>query len=256
MSATKTAGSTGPTPHVVAATADSVSWVKLVEVSGDGGVLTGLGVAGGPDYHYLKVEIDGVLVVDEFLAGTGVPGHVNNGVGMALPFKHDLIVHARDEPVPSALAKYWVAYVTDHSDPVEDTPYVEGIEGKDYRYRRQLYRKPDGNQYSVESLVGPSRVAGIRLARDWVNLEDISTEEGGRVWIGAEISLSDIEAKGGEPPEATAIVRLAGRQAPVDEVRPTGIEEPLEIWMPGPGEYAIATTLDGYSNVPTFFTVL
>ena len=52
VSATQTAGSTGPTPHVVAATADSVSWVKLVEVSGDGGVLTGLGVAGGPDYRW------------------------------------------------------------------------------------------------------------------------------------------------------------------------------------------------------------
>lgn len=47
------------TPHLTIAAADNTSWVPLARVSGVRGMLTGLGVAGGSDYHELSVEIDG-----------------------------------------------------------------------------------------------------------------------------------------------------------------------------------------------------
>jgi hypothetical protein len=245
-----------PTPHLVAAAADSRQWVRLVHVKGDSGTLTGLGVAGGPDYHHFKVGIDGSTLTADFLAGTGAAaGHVNNGIGVGLPFAGELTVHARDEPAPSAITRYWVAYVTDHSEQVDESWHTESVEGKEYAYRTQVYRKPDGETYVVDSLVGPRHAAHIRLARDWVRLEDYSRGEGGRVWLGAEVLRVGPETEDSASPTG-AVVRVAGRQSIVSEVRLAGIEEPVPVEIPAPGEYSIAAALDGYANVPAFFTVL
>ena len=244
-----------PTPHVVAATADSLDWVRLLHVKGDSGMLTALGVAGGPDYHYFRVGIDGSAVTEDFLAGTGMAEHVNNGIGVALPFAGELVVHARDEPVPSAVTKYWVAYVTDHSEQVDESSYFERVEGKEYEYRTQVYRKPDGETYVIDSLVGPRHSAHIRLARDCVKLEDYSRGKGGRIRLGAEVLRTGAEVEDSASP-TDAVVRVAGRRELVAEVRLAGIEEPVPVEIPAPGEYSIAATLDGHSNVPAFFTVL
>jgi hypothetical protein len=249
-----------PTPHIAIATADSLAWISLVRHKGDGGTLTALGVAGGPDYHHFDVKLDGVaIVVDEFLAGTGTSAHVNNGLGVALPFSSELTVDIRDDPSPSPITKFWVAYVTDHSKPVEQSTYTEYVDDKEYRYRVLTYRRDGESTYTSVNLIGPRMIARMRLDEDTVRLLDWSRQEGGHAALTGVVVLSDTETGETIEPEVSAVaeIRLAGRSTVISttEVFPSR-RSVLEVSLPAPGDYSIATALRGYSNIPAFFTAI
>jgi len=248
-----------PTPHVHIAPADSLEWRQLAKVDDESGTLTALGVAGGSDYHYFQVEIDDRIVADDFLAGTGVTGHVNNGIGVALPFARKLIVRVKDEPAPSAITRFWVAYVTANSEPIDKSTYIERVGEKEYRYQRLTYARADKSQYVIDSLIGPRRIALIRLDTDSVRLEQWSPGEGGYVRLGGEVILTDTETGEEERPDrVSAVIRVTGRQTILTESRlgQASRRQPEQVFLPAPGEYSIATTLANYSNVPAFFTAL
>ena len=45
--------------RIAAATANSTSYVNLLNVNGVDGTLTAVGVASGKNYHYVQITIDG-----------------------------------------------------------------------------------------------------------------------------------------------------------------------------------------------------
>jgi hypothetical protein len=248
-----------PTPHLKIAPADSVTWVELAKVDGDSGTLTAIGVAGGPDYHYFQIEIDDVIVADDYLAGTAVGGHANNGIGVALPFSAKLIVRVKDAPAGRAITRFWAAYVTANSKPTTESTYIEKLGKKEYRHQRLVYRKPDGTEYVTESLIGPRRIARVHIDRDSVQLMNWTRDEGGYVPLSGEVVLIDTETGGEERPDhVDVVIGLAGRQEVLSEAQlgPSSRRDPEGVWLPAPGEYSIATTLDDHSNVPAFFTAL
>lgn len=245
------------TPYLAVAAADSVTWVTLASVSGDSGTLTGIGVAGGPDYHYFRISIDGAVLAADFLAGTGVAGHVSNGVGISLPFSTDLVVDVRDGPTRSPITRFWAAFVTDHSDPIDESFHLETVEGTEYRYQRRRFTKDDIGTYVVETLLGPRRVAEIRLKHDFARLHSWTPDAGGYVQLAGDATVTDFET--GEQfmlKNVPAFVRPAGRAEVVSEalIGERGQLEAAELWLPGPGDYAIASSEENCSNLPAFFT--
>ena len=243
-----------PRPFIHTATVDSTEWTKLISVDTKGR-LTALGVAGGPRYHYFEVEIDGEIVVSDYLAGTSAPNHVNNGIGVDLPFSKGLVVRARDDPEGSSIAKYWVAWVAEPALPVSEERYVYSRNGFEYVFGVQRYRRADGSTYAADLLLGPRRVSEVRLDRDWVPMEGPRGD--GYVLLRGRPVVRDLvehseEALG----EVRALVRVAGRRSPVSEVRLAEAEQLVRVSVPAPGEYSIAPVLEGHSNVPAFFTVL
>jgi hypothetical protein len=252
------------TPHIASAPANSLRWITLVRLSGDGGTLTGLGVAGGPDYHHLRVALDGTTVVDEFLAGTGAANHVNNGIGVALPFSSDLKVDIRDEPTPSPITTFWVAYVTDNSEPISESTRIETLEGVEYRYRTEHYAKRPGGTYEVDTLIGPRFLARVEIDRDVIVLaryppgrfEPFGPPESPAVGLRARASVWDTEtAESVHFGALGAAIRVPGRSTILQEVSLEPSMSEIPVWFP-PGEYSIATTSAEYANIPTYFTVL
>jgi hypothetical protein len=242
--------------HIETLTVDSTAWHRVIDVKGRGR-LTALGVAGGPCYHEFKVEIDHRVVVADTLAGSGLPAHVNNGLAVDLPFEERLRVEARDQPNRSALAKYWVCWVTEQAQLVEETTTVEQVDGVDYRLSTRRYMRDDETVTTVEASLGPRLVSEVWLMRDWVQVE--WGEDGPYARLEGSVVIRDLADEGGDEVlgEAPAIVRLAGRSAPVGELTlASGDERASYLPAPGPGEYSIAATLSGRSNRPTYFTVL
>jgi hypothetical protein len=244
--------------HIAVASANSAQWVQLLSVAGMGGVLTALGVAGGPDYHHFQLEVDGSVVADDYLAGTGNSTHVNNGIGTVMPFSNRLVVRVKDEPAPSSLAKYWATCITYGLGPTgEEATRVERVDGRPQRFRAQEFANGDGEPYVIETLMGPQRTAEIRLASDWTVLGEFSRRDGGHVRLDGEVLLSDADADGREEVTGAPVtVRLPGRHTVVDEAVIGGPEAPARIWVPAPGEYLIATNYEEHANIPAFFTVL
>lgn len=235
------------------ATVDTTEWKRLISVEGPGW-LTALGVAGGPRYHEFQVEIDGRIVVGDFLAGTGVRAHVNNGIGVDLPFYEHLEVRARDRPRGSSIVRYWVCWLSEEAELVSEDDAVEDVDGVAYRVSRRRYRRADDSSAVVESLLGPQRVSEILLERDWVELD---RTEGNYARLEASLLIRDATEEASEQlPAASAEVRPAGRQTPVALI-PVGESAPVEpIHFPGPGEYEISANLNGFHNLPTYFTAL
>jgi hypothetical protein len=244
------------TPHLTIAAADNTAWVMLAHVTGTRGILTGLGVAGGPDYHHFRVTIDGMIIGDDFLLGTGVAGHVNNGLGVGLPFSHELVVEARDSPEPSAITRYWVAYVTDSHALAEVRNRVDEVAGQRYLYKVAHYEREEQETHVIESLIGPARTARIQLAEDTVRLEDWSRDRGGYVQLHGDLELADASGEPLERPgQFIGAIRLAGRHSILAEAS-FDKDATRRAQLPVPGEYSVATVLPNYSNIPAFFTVL
>lgn len=242
--------------HVETLTVDSTAWHRVIDVKGSGR-LTALGVAGGPCYHEFKVEIDHRVVAADTLAGSGLPAHVNNGLGVDLPFEERLRVEARDQPDRSALATYWVCWVTEQARLVEETTTVEQVGGVDYRLSTRRYVRDDQTVVTAEASLGPRLISEVRLVRDWIQVE--WGENGPYARLEGSVVIRDLEDEDGEEvlAEAPAIVRLAGRSTLVGELTLAGGDERASyLPAPGPGEYSIAAALPDRSNRPTYFTVL
>lgn len=242
--------------HVETLTVDATTWHRVIDVKGSGR-LTALGVAGGPYYHEFKVEVDHRIVVADTLAGSGLSTHVNNGLGVDLPFEEHLRVEARDRPDPSALARYWVCWVTEQAQLVEEATTVEKVGSVDYRLSTRRYARGDETVTTVEASLGPQLVSEVRLMRDWLQAE--KEEDGPRARLDGLVVIRDLADEGSEEvlTEAPVIVRLAGRSAPVAKFTlASGDEWASYLPTPGPGEYSVAATLPGCSNRPAYFTVL
>jgi hypothetical protein len=259
------------TPHITTGPANSLTWKTLEHVKGDGGTLTGLGVAGGTDYHAMRVSIDGKTLANQFLAGTGGSNHVNNGIGVSLPFASDMKVEIKDAPVVSPITTFWVAYVTDNSEPIGESTRIETEDGMEYRYRTVLYAKDSGETYEIETLLGPRFFARIEL--DW-DVVVLAREPGGRwapfgpggepgppppewgpVQLAARTSVLDTHT--GEEvgfDSLGAAIRVPGRVTIVGEAAVLAGMTAIQLWLP-PGDYSIATTHPEYANVPAYFTV-
>lgn len=245
------------TPHLTIAAADNTAWVTLAHVAGVHGILTGLGVASGPDYHHFRVAIDGTTLGADFLAGTGVAGHVNNGLNVGLPFSQELTVDARDSPEPSSITRYWVAYVTGNRGPAEVTNRVDVVAGSRYLYRVARYERGEGETHVIESLIGPARTARIRLVNDTVRLEDWSRDSGGYVQLLGDAELANASGEVLERlSQFTGLIRMAGRHSILAEASFGEDPSRQPVKLPVPGEYSVATVLPDYSNIPAFFTAL
>jgi hypothetical protein len=243
-----------PVGYAHTATVDTNEWHRLVSVEGSGW-LTALGVAGGPRYHEFQVEIDGRTVVADFLAGTGVRAHVNNGIGIDLPFYDHLEVRARDRPKGSSITRYWVCWLSEAAELVSDDSAVEDVGGVAYQVSRRRYRRTDESIATVESLLGPQRVSEVLLERDWVELK--RTADGNFARLEASVLTRDTaEEKSERVLTAPAEVRPAGRWTPLALI-PVGDELPgPPVHFPGSGEYEISAVLDGFYNMPAYFTAL
>lgn len=240
--------------YVHTATVDTDKWERLVSVEGSGW-LTALGVAGGPRYHEFQVEIDGRIVVGDFLAGTGGRAHVNNGIGVDLPFYEHLVVRARDRPRGSSITRYWVCWLSEAAELVSDDSAVEDVGGVAYRVSRRHYRRADESTAIVESLLGPQRVSEVALERDWVELR--RTPDGNYARLETSVLTRDTtEGETERVLTAPLEVRPAGRRTPVALIPTVDELAGTPVHFPGPGEYEISAVLDGFYNMPTYFTAL
>jgi hypothetical protein len=161
------------TGHVKTSVANSTAYVSLVKVpakSGEevSGWLTGLGIASAAEYHYFRVTLDGIQVVDEFLVGSNATVvAANNGLGVALPFAKSLAVDIRDLPTASSLTMYWATYVTDSTEPLGSPEiYFDEVAGQ--AFVRQLARYgTEERSYTVDSLLGPVLWSQVKLTTDY-----------------------------------------------------------------------------------------
>lgn len=155
------------TPHITTATANSTSFVLLRSVTGIGGQLLSVGVAGGTGYHFVRIGVDGRRLVDDYLSGTvgGGPTHTNTSLSLDLPFGSSFEVDVRDDPGASPATRYWCVDMTNGSELVSRSEELFTEHGTELVYRDEVYRTEEGNEYSTRSLVGPrvvSRGSGWR----------------------------------------------------------------------------------------------
>jgi hypothetical protein len=239
------------TPHIATATAGSTAWLPLVDLSGDSGLLTGLGVAGADNYGAFRVTIDGIVLVDDkALVGSNAgQADANTGHTLMLPFSSSLLVQVRDRPRASSLAKYWASYVTDHSEPIEppfefDEP---ADDGQRIRYRRTVYSRGDDSSYLVTELVGPVRWSYVELDRDtYRGLEEVS----------GIVSLR--EEPDGRPifeNFVPLVIRAQGRQTALISTGVSGVDGRVLFDLPVQAlplqlNLEVVATLAGYVNVP------
>lgn len=257
------------TSHLTTGSVGGIKPLSLVSVPNHGGVLTGIGVAGGPGYHYFQVTIDGtVLGANNYLSGIlSGPAHGNNGMGVDLPFEKSLDVTVHNaKAFPQT--RFWVAYVTDGSEPVSDTRSIKTVDGIEYDYSERRYEaSPDTEPYVVVSLVGPRRWSRIELGQDVLFPgEDLT----------GRLELVD----GGDPSPSASAVSLA-LQLPgttrrmlsraLGEVQvsdqftwpssdlESGLSGVLKIpssARPRPFELQIAAEITGFVNYPTGFSLI
>jgi hypothetical protein len=136
------------TSHLTISSVGGTSPLGLVSVSKAGGVLTAIGVAGGPGYHYFQVTIDGTVLGRDYLSGIlHGPAHGNNGLAVALPFEQSLDVSVcNTKTFPQAL--FWVAYLTHGSEVTGEERDTRTVDGIDYEYVRRRYQaSPDTEPY-------------------------------------------------------------------------------------------------------------
>jgi hypothetical protein len=234
---------------------DSTEWSEIVDVKGRGR-LTAVGVAGGQYSHRFRIEIDGRTVVADTLASAGPSARNNNGLGVDLPFEEHLRVEGCDGPRGSALARYWVCYVLEPAHLAEEATTSTVIGEREQQLTMRRFERDGETVATVTASLGPRFASEVQLLRDWVPFEP----EGPRgVGLTGRVVVLDLTGEEDEEvlPEATAIIRPAGRWSPVAEISLVGEDgpEPYRSW-PGRGEYSVTADLPGVSNRPTFFTVL
>ena len=107
------------TGHVHVLQPSNINYVRMVDITGVDGTLTAIGVASGKNYHYFRITIDGNVVADDLLTGSNATvAAANTASASRFLFDHSLLVEVRDAPSPSALTKYWAAWVTSHTETI------------------------------------------------------------------------------------------------------------------------------------------
>jgi hypothetical protein len=242
--------------------------LRLVSVSKTSGVLTAIGVSGGPRYHYFTVTIDGTLLGrQDYLSGVlSGPAHGNNGLGVGLPFEQSLdVMICNMKPFPQA--RFWAAYITKGSEIIDETYSTRIVDGIEYEYVQRQYRaSPDTEPYSVESLAGPRRWSRILLREDLI-------------FPGEELRGRLLITSGGDPgPPNDAISIVLQLPGTVRPILRHGLESaqssqftwtsdnlesrlsemlraPRSAW-PRPFELQVAADIPGFVNYPTGFSLL
>ncbi len=173
------------TGHVHVLQPSNINYVRMVDITGVDGTLTAIGVASGKNYHYFRITIDGSVVADDLLTGSNATvAAANNGLGVALPFDHSLLVEVRDAPSPSALTKYWAAWVTSHTETIgEGELRVEEFAGQPFLVRHVDYGEDGHVRYSVETTEQPLLWSRVDLETDFY-APDESIDGTVTVWQG------------------------------------------------------------------------
>ena len=252
-------------PHIVTAAPGSLTWHELRAVSGVGGHLKSVGIAGGTVFHFVQITLDGQQLADDYLSATlSSPSHSNTSLTLDLPFHHDFAVHVRDEPSSSPGTTYWCVYMTNGSELIRSDDEIVQDDGMEYLYRREIYRTDWGEEYTSRGLIGPNRVSRIRLAEDVVRR---GTLQGS---VHFESPSPDVPLY---VESVDLAVRFPGLQSelmriPVGEVRVEGrfevrlreyLDEVVFRFPPfpvAPGVFEIATAIPGFANVPARFAYL
>lgn len=247
---------------VTVAAANSTSYVVLRSVTGIGGVLKSLGVAGGTDYHFVRVTLDGKQLVDDYLSGTlSDPSHSNTCMSLDLGFEQSMLVEVRDA-ARSPATKYWCVDVPHGSRLVESSEETVEIGGDLLRYRNERFATDEGGEYVSQRLLGPERTARVQLQRDVVL---------GRGVVAGVVRLEDFSGRSLTAATVDLLIRLSGtitalgtsRLGPVEGER--AFELNLEQALEGPLNYLffrgppfpsplisldVVTDLAGYANFP------
>lgn len=253
-------------PHIVTAAPGSLSWHQLRSVSGIGGHLKSVGIAGGTVFHYVRITIDGQELVQDYLSGTlSSPSHSNTSLSLDLPFHHDFAVDIRDAPSSSPGTTYWCVYMTNGSELIRsDDEIVVQDDGMEYLYRREIYRTDENVEYSTRGLIGPNRVSRIRLADDVVRRDTLQ----GSVHLESPSPDVPIHAE-----SVDLALRFPGLQSelvriPIGEIfSERGFEVGLRVYLEelvsrfppfpvAPTMFEVATAIPGFANIPTRFAYL
>jgi hypothetical protein len=256
------------TSHLTISSVGGTSPFGLVGVSKTSGVLTAIGVAGGPGYHYFQVTIDGTVLGRDYLSGIlSGPAHGNNGLGVGLPFEQSLDVSiCNAKSFPQAL--FWVAYVTNGSEIVGEERDIRTVDGIDYEYVQRRYQAgPDTEPYVVESLVGARRWSRVILREDVLLPGDDL--------IGTLRLVSEGDP---EPPPVTQmdlVLQLPGTTRPLLRREVERLPDDVFIWSsdslesglseilrvppfarPRPFALQVVADIPGFVNYPSVFSLL
>jgi hypothetical protein len=246
------------TPHIHTAFANNTSYVPMLRVRGLSGILKGLGIAGAPRFHYVRVTIDGATLVDEYLAANLIsPAPGNTGFVCDLPFADELVIEIRDL-VPSPQARFWVSYLLyGFNDDYAETEKTEAIESiADIEYLVAYERA--GDDFEIARLRNARREAIVVLDTDtWIPGRD---EE-----VSGSVLLRDyrepVFAEYGVP----VVIRRSGYTRPLLETSADRSAERFRFSVPsrviramladfgpfGAPGLEVATDLPGYANYPT-----
>lgn len=241
------------TARVAVSTANTTSYVTLLNVSGVDGVLTSVGVASGKNYHYFRITIDGATVVSDIMVGSNAQAvAANGGLGVALPFGNSLQVEIKDSPA-SPLTRYWAAYVTSHTQPFE-RPEIEVVEHEGQPYLREsaVFGEDPSSRYRIETLLGPMQRSRVELRGDYfLSQEPVAGSvllEAGPLDAPVPVSVEGI----------TLLVRPHGYRRVLDALEIGYVEGRRDFEYRGnelirSGTFEIAAALDGFQNIPAVF---
>jgi hypothetical protein len=226
----------------------------LTQVSG---TLTAIAIAGGQDYHYFKVTIDGNLVVDEALCGGGTWMH--NSIGLNLPFSRNLKVEIADS-IPSTMPIFWVSYFVGGCNMIKrGKPARKEVDGINFAYRTDFFQTEDGKEYGVEYSSGAWSLSEVAV--------NVDAYRAGKIELSGSISV--LEQSEDNPDEfvnadvsnVVLVCRPAGKSAEFAQL-------PLGGWVEGqrefnwtieylpPGDFEIVATIPKFVNKPALIRVL
>lgn len=240
--------------RVATATANSTSYVNLLDVNGVDGTLTAVGVASGKNYHYVQITIDGTEVASDLLVGSNATQvtAANGSLGVALPFGKSVLVAVKESPGASPLTSYWAAYVTSHTEPLgEPEIHLFEHDGQRILFEHARFGTAE-NFYTVDTLLGPLFRSEVQLSSDYyLRGEQIQGAvllqegpSGHRQPMSAEVALH---------------VRPYGYSRTLDEVHVGPVEGAREfVYEPGndliqAGAFEIVAALPGFANIPAVF---
>jgi len=242
------------TPRVAVSTANTTSYVPLLNVSGVDGVLTSVGVASGKNYHYFQITIDGTLVVSDIVVGSNAQmTAANGGLGVALPFSKSLQVDIKDSPA-SSLPRFWASYVTSHTE-LSGVPEIEVFEHDAQLFLREHAKFGEGeSRYTIETLLGPMRRCRVELYGDYFLPDEpiqgkVLLEEGPPgSHETAPLSVEDVILQ----------IRPYGYSRVLDEVQVGYVEGQREFdylsnKLIQHGTFEMAAVLPGFMNIPAVF---
>jgi hypothetical protein len=236
---------------MTSAIVDSTNYETIVPETAGPGRLTAIGIAGGREYHYVKITLDDNEVLDEIVCGSNTRAADSNmGLGVDLPFDAKIKVEGKDSK-RSSITRFLVAYVTENS-PIAGTPSLETSYSeatkRAYLRRVSMFVGERGS-YVTNELVGPRFRSYIELESDVVHP---GTPIRGAVRVLDELSGDQIKV--GDLPLSVTLrdydEPLAGGQTSDGQfeisIDDRYIRVPLEI----------ATTSEEFANIPARFVIL